>query len=683
MKHPMTTTTLVALLLAGSSVHALAQTASPQPLPSTGSTAGPSIGSAAAQPDVSALRYYAQRGEQQNYQKELQRLRVFYPDWKTPVTPDALLQSSDENDLWALYSSDDIEGIETAMRARMAQQPGWKPSAELREKLANKTARLRLIAADNADRWSDVLSISRTLTGPGLSGDIDLRWRVARAHVLLGNTTDAVEEYFEILSNFPDAPLQAATLGKAIEIMDIDPVADVLNRSDQALDASVRARFALEVTRQRIAAASSGVLVPALTQDALSEFEAHANTATGTVTAVGAGSDAALLGWYYTAKSRPDAARKWFEKAHQTGKTDLKTTEGLILALVSMEPDTRLDDGKTPRTTALSLVQPLWTKNDDLGHRFIDLVSDDLYSEPPKIIDASVLQDVSTATVKLSSPVGAEALAWYAYNVRQYDAARIWFEKSNGWETGANRLFGQILAHLALGEDAQAEAMVARHGKQYPRLSAVLEQHKTALAGTAKARKGKAGATTANTARFTRMNPIVAAHKRGDYATCLRLIEGLNNRGADVLQMKGWCLMQAKRPAEAAIAFEASGRAKGGKNRRDSAYGIALAALRSGHTEQALVAARHEGLSNEQRRTISVEALTQRARAAFNRRDYAASLYALNLRQQIEREPRDLSMLRGWAHYHLGRKQQARTIFASLDQHLSTRDTRRALAQLR
>ncbi|MEO0496816.1 MAG: hypothetical protein AAF141_05520 [Pseudomonadota bacterium] len=680
MKPTKTRTMLAVLMLAGSSLPALAQGTAAQPLPALAQNShGRQVGHAiTAQPDVSALRYYAQRGEPQNYQRELHRLRVFYPNWTAPASPDILLQSSDENDLWALYRSDDIDGIEKALRMRMAQQPGWKPSAELREKVANKTARLRLIAADDADRWSDVLSISRTLTNAGLSADIDLRWRVARAQALLDETSNAIGSYAHILADFKDAPLQSATLGKALEVMDVSPVAQILDRADEALDPAVRERFELEVTRQRLAAASSGVLVPGLTQADLLAFEAHVQADDDARTAATIAADAALLGWYYTAKSAPATAHNWFELARSHGKADLKTTEGLILALVSMEPDHQLTSGTAPRASALSLVQPLWDKNDDLGHRFIDLMSDDLYSEPPKIIDASLLRDVSTATSKLSSPVGAEALAWYAYNVRQYEAARIWFEKANGWEPGANRLFGQLLALLALGKDAEAEAMVARYGDSYPRLAAVLKEHKQSLMRTA-----KAGQSKPRPSRRARMNPIVAAHGRGDFATCLRLIDGLRQPGADVLQMKGWCLMQAKRPAEAAAAFQASRRLKGGKNSQDSAYGVALAALRSGHTEQALVAARHEGLNTEQRRTISVEALTQRARAAFNRRDYAAALYALNLRRQITQEPRDLSMLRGWSHYHLGRKAQARTIFASLNQHLSTRETRRALAQFR
>ncbi|MEM1365645.1 MAG: hypothetical protein AAGH82_07820 [Pseudomonadota bacterium] len=658
-----------------------AASAMPAPLPAAQSNVQ------ASAPDLSALRYYANRGEAQNYALEVARLRVFHPGWMPPASPDMLLQSSDENDLWALYGNDDLDGIEQALRARKARQPGWQPSAELREKVANKAARFRLIAADEADRWSDVLSLSRTLTGKALGSDIDLRWRVARAQALTGQSGDALDTYAAIVTDFTEPRLQHATLAKAIAIMGAMPLADIIRDAELPIEQGVRGHYRTELTRQQLVATAGGALSRELLQADVAHFEARVKSDQTQTDDKLAADDAALLGWYYTAKSQPEAARGWFDLSIARGKDDLKTTEGLILALVSMEPEVRLDDGQAPRDAALKLVRPLWSKTDDLGRRFIDLVSDDLYSEPPKVVDADLLQMVSKATLKLSSPEGAEALAWYAYNVRQYDAGHVWFDKALSWEESESRLLGQLLSHLAKGDETPAIAIAERHGAKYSSLNRALEKHELAKRQAVKDQRAtgsiRSAVRPARISKSQRVSPIVAAHKRGDHATCLRLIEARKNHGADVMQMKGWCLMMAGRPSEAASAFEQAQRLKGGRNRRDSAYGIALAALRAGHTEQALLAARGEGLTDQQRRTISLEALTQRARAAFNRRDYAASLYSLNLRRQLAAEPRDLGMLRGWSHYHLGRRQDAKAVFARLDQHLSTRDTRRALAQFR
>ncbi|MEO0635274.1 MAG: hypothetical protein AAFY73_01360 [Pseudomonadota bacterium] len=634
-------------------------------------------------PDLAALRYYASRGEMQNYQKEIARLRAFHPGWSAPLSPEALVQSGDEKQLWALYADDDLDGINRAMRERVTRQPGWRPSAELREKVANKAARLRIVAADEADRWTDVLSLSRTLSGNVLQSDIDLRWRVARAQALTGQSGQAIEDYTSLLMDFPDRELQRSTLSKGLEILGVGPITTLIDDHGAHIDPNVAKIFRLEIVRRRLVASAAGTPDPELRAADLERFESAALADGEETSSPQRADDAALLGWFYIAKSEPVAAQRWFNRARSLGKTDLKTVEGLVLALTSMDATMRLASRDLPRQAALTLVKPLWTQNDDLGHRFIDLVGDELYGEPPRVIASDLLQAVSEATTGLRSAVGAEALAWYAYNVRQYPAAKVWFAKANQWEPSDSRLFGHMLAHFATNDEAAAEAIAARYGSQHPRLAQLLREHQAASKVET---TGSVKSTAATRRRVTsrgRINPIVAAHDRGDHATCLRLIAKRQKLSADLLQMKGWCLLLAERPAEAAIAFEASGRAQAGRNRRDSAYGTALAALRSGHTEQALNAARNEGLTADQRRTISVEALTQRARAAFNRRDYAASLYSLNLRRQMVSEPRDLSMLRGWSHYHLGRKSQARTIFATLDQHLSTRDTRRALSQFR
>jgi len=143
-------------------------------------------------------------------------------------------------------------------------------------------------------------------------------------------------------------------------------------------------------------------------------------------------------------------------------------------------------------------------------------------------------------------------------------------------------------------------------------------------------------------------------------------------------QMRGWCLLNAKRPAEAEQAFASAVRL-GGKGLRESAYGQALAALRTGKTNAALDIAENHNLSSKQRRTVDVELLTQRARAAFANQDYAATVYALDQRAKIARETRDLTFMRGWAHFHAGHYQDAKSIFAVLDQQLSTRDTVKGL----
>ena len=142
--------------------------------------------------------------------------------------------------------------------------------------------------------------------------------------------------------------------------------------------------------------------------------------------------------------------------------------------------------------------------------------------------------------------------------------------------------------------------------------------------------------------------------------------------------MRGWCLLALKRSAEASKAFSTSIKL-GGKQTRAAAYGKALSVLRMGLTNEALDIANTHSLTARQRKTINLEILTQRARASFNNRDFAATLIALDRRQRHQTETRDLSLMRAWSRFHLGHAQRANTLFASLDHQLSTRETRSGL----
>jgi len=53
---------------------------------------------------------------------------------------------------------------------------------------------------------------------------------------------------------------------------------------------------------------------------------------------------------------------------------------------------------------------------------------------------------------------------------------------------------------------------------------------------------------------------------------------------------------------------------------------------------------------------------------------------ALDQRRALTAEPRDLTMLRGWSLYHLGSRDKAQQVFATLDQQLSTPESRRGLS---
>ena len=80
------------------------------------------------------------------------------------------------------------------------------------------------------------------------------------------------------------------------------------------------------------------------------------------------------------------------------------------------------------------------------------------------------------------------------------------------------------------------------------------------------------------------------------------------------------------------------------------------------------------------RAEVGLSALAQGAGSAFAQGRYEATLSALDRRRAFVPEPRDLATLRAWSIYHLGDRERARAIFATLDRQMSTPETRSGMA---
>ena len=143
----------------------------------------------------------------------------------------------------------------------------------------------------------------------------------------------------------------------------------------------------------------------------------------------------------------------------------------------------------------------------------------------------------------------------------------------------------------------------------------------------------------------------------------------------------GWCLMQADRPQEAALAFDRA-MAGSGKTREDAAYGKSLAHLRTNLTNSAVEAANSAPMTRQHRNEIGVAVLSQRAQGAYNQGSYDDALAALDQRMAHAPESRDLSLMRGWSLYHLGRKDEAERLFQALDKQTSTKESRQGIGAI-
>jgi hypothetical protein len=143
----------------------------------------------------------------------------------------------------------------------------------------------------------------------------------------------------------------------------------------------------------------------------------------------------------------------------------------------------------------------------------------------------------------------------------------------------------------------------------------------------------------------------------------------------------GWCLVNAKRPAEAAIAFDRAASA-GGKVGEEAAYGKSLAMIQSNDPKAAAMAASEGGVRGSRRESIGQMALEQRIFQAYDAGDYSGTLRLLRQRSAHAPETRDLTLMRGWANYQLGDLDEAGRIFQMLDDQLSTKQSRSGVAAI-
>jgi len=613
-----------------------------------------------ARPDISALRYYAVRGEQGRVHAEINRLRKLYPGWTQPENIFAE-DDSIERDLWKLYSEGKTEAVKEKI-AKLQEEPGgYVPSSELLNKLEQRENRTGIAAAWEAKDWDGVLNQANANPALLANGDIELIWFVGEAYALKEKPDEAFEAFLAALKSANSQQERKATVQKAAVLLSTDRALKLLEgtpelKKDKAAlnevkDAIVRGALARS--------AEFGEATPKILEAEVLGFETRAKMSKSS-------QDAVLLAWSKFGQRDWKSANNWFAHALTFEQTP-KAIEGAIMSSMRL--------GALDR--AASLAGQHIEASKEIAALFISVHAPALLQAKPPQMDSRFLSVYAGKASDLNNGEGAEALGWYAFNVAQLDAADAWFSKAMDWEETETAVFGKTLTAGRRKDRATFDFLQQAYGAKYPKVAALKYQ--------VEKRRRKAVGISRKPARVSRAGSlrgkIAKLYQAKQYSKCLQLSRQLRQYGplrAGDHEMRGWCLLGAKRPSESERAFAAAVRL-GGKSKNPSAYGQALAALRSGKTNQALTIANANRLTRKQRRVIDIELLTQRARAAFNNRDYAAVVHALDKRGKITPESRDLTMMRAWAHYHGGRLSSARAIFASLDQQLSTRDTRKGL----
>lgn len=606
--------------------------------------------------ELAALYYYAKEGQTKRVEAEARRLLAKYPAFAMPAD---LYQSDDqprvdETPLWDLYKAADFAGIEALSAKLSADNPGWTPSADFTGKVERARLRQQLTEDHERQDWASLAAHASgidTRTEP----DIDLLWMLIEAYRETGSGDRMTAVYRDILfrDQAPfDPPLLIATLQKAMQDFPAAEIRAVIAQMPfPAEQAEAVEGLKRDLQRRELALFNADVSrkdpLPPATVDPLRQ---------------GADiTDMQLLGWYNLKIGRPAEAETWFRRASDR-QPEAASLKGLYLSLRDQK---RESDARALVTAHL---EEMAEDSDFL----LEALSPGFANAGATIAPAEV-KAYSDAILKSQSPDHAEMLGWYAYNSRQFDAASAWFDKSFGWEKRPTALKGLVLSAAQLRQKDRLASLRKDFAAAYP--DAFADQK---IAPLTTARTGDdVGTPVAN------VSPRYVDHlKARRYGQCLADIAALEARraiGADVAVVKGWCALGLGRPTEARNAFATALDARGAVG-SDAAYGMALALVRTGQGEDAEAVISRYPLSAERNREIRGQIYAQRASAAFKAGQYRVVLAALDARLQLVPEGTDLSRLRGWSHYHIGNRAQARAIFTRLNLVLDDKANRQALA---
>lgn len=603
--------------------------------------------------ETAALYYYARQRQTERVEAEIARLQVLHPGFAPPqdlyLAADAVVP--DETSLWALFAADDFTGIDAEIIRREGDDPAWEPTPDFQSKLARKKLRVRMSELAQAGDWLGLLDVS-TGIDPASETDVDLIWMRIDALSAVGDRDGLARTLRGLLVREGPARLSddhlVVTLQKALRdfpASEIRILAATLwpNQSAEYLPGALR----LDMARKEIAAFNETKDAPAVSEDQLRLLSVEARNSRGP-------EDLSLLGWHDLKAGQPAAAEEWFALAMQLAP-DPDNAKGMYLSLYRQGDETRAYEFAAAHLPDLS-DDPVFLMN-VLSPRF---------GKPEAGAPSEeAVHAYSTAILETSASDHAEILGWYAYNSRQFEAAEAWFRQSYGWEASPDRLKGLALSLLRRDRKKDYAALKAEFGDVYPDIWPEI-----AAAPAPRARKAASVGEPSAGVSASYVRHLEARN----YPACLREIDRLAQAAAkpQVAVVRGWCELGLKRFGAARSSFE-SAMAGSGQVRLDAVYGAGLAMLGARLTDEAEALITAWPLPEARARELKSEIYLQRARSSYDHKQYGRTLAALDARASLVAEPRDLTQLRAWAHYHLGQTARAKAIFSQLN--MVIRDT--------
>ncbi len=405
--------------------------------------------------DETALREYVRQQRPDRVELETRRLERLHPDWKPPADLwTARPSGPDEAPLWELFERNDLVGLRKAIAQRQSEEPGWRPSGDLTDKIKTRELRAALFARGAAGRWAEAAKLADDNGLSGGTSDIELLWIVAEALARTERSKEASALYQFVLTNRTVPAERIATVQKALATLSMAEAEKLIAMGKVGPDG--RSEFdaiRLDITRARISAILRNDPGNAVQPADVAALEDVARPS-----AAGAG-DARLLAWYDYRLGRFDAALEWF-KTSLAREGDAMTAHGLALTMLKLGMRRDAED-------------VAYTWREQLSNNmilFIDILETDLTKEIPPYIEPARLARYAQVATKTQSGEGAQGLGWYAYNSCQFETAHEWFARAVAWFPKEATLYGYGLTLQRLKKRHELVELVNRYDGLFPRV---------------------------------------------------------------------------------------------------------------------------------------------------------------------------------------------------------------------
>ncbi|MBP1849543.1 cellulose synthase [Rhizobium halophytocola] len=629
------------------------------------------------EPDLSALRYFAQRGDTVRLNAEIARLRSLYPDWTPPKDPLAIEPGNDQqlDAMWKLYSEGKLAELRRAIADRQAAEAGWKPPADLLERLAVAETRRRLVNASDLEQYDTVIRLAAVTPSLLNCADVDVLWRVAAAFAKSDRMPRAVDAYGYVLKNCTDPQQRVATIQKA--------AADLTYQDMQTL-------LALEKPAEGGAHEFDGVrddlarrfVADATASPDLTIAPAYLQRLRSTAQSQNLASDSLLLGWYYLRRKDMTEAESWF-RASRASEDSASASQGLALTLIARNASAEAEE-----------VMLRWrAETEDATATYLAATANMIAGDPPPAMAETVLQRVASFVVEKRYVPTAQQLGWYARAFNQPQTAAQWFRTALQWKPDDEpSAYGLAITLQQLDDKAGVSAIQTAWAGRSARIAnlglASLPDNRRDAVQRPSASGGQTQTQAANQPQ-TRPQPrtvvstarAAPARPSGRRFSCNGSSSVAGLTPAQALAT-GWCMMNLNRPLEAAKAFEAALAGNDTRTREDAAYGQSLAYLRLGLTNKAAVAAAKAPQGSNRTSELQTAILANRAVSAFDTKHYRQAIVYLDQRAMLAAEPADLMVLRGYALMNLGMLGDAKRLFEAVAE-TGNRDAMRAVVEIR